>query len=1221
VSLTFRATDANGCAGTRPLTLIICPVITLTPTTLPTPNVGAAYSQSISATGSTTAYTYALASGALPAWATLSPAGVLTGTPTSTASATFTLRATDANGCTGTRSYTVTPACLPITLSPATLVNGMVNSAYSQTLTSSGGNGTMTYAISSGSLPAGLSLNASTGAISGTPTSTTAATFTVRATDVNACTGTASYTVTPACPVITVSPATLTTGAVGVAYSQTLSATGGIAPYTAWAVTSGTLPAGLTLNASSGVITGSPTTGNGTGVSLTLRATDANGCQGSTVVSLKICPVITQSPASPTAPVVGTAYSQAITGAGGVSPYTFALASGALPVGLSVSSSGIISGTTTSASTASFTLRATAADGCSGTTAFTLTPTCPVLTISPSTTLATAYLGTAYTQALTASGGTGPYTFALQSGDLPGGILLSPNGTLNGTPTAKGSFPVTVRVTDANACPQSFNLTLQVHTLSIGNLVYEDSNNNGVKDTGEPGVANALVQLFATGDDNAIGGSGTAADVQTGSNFATDATGAYLFSALPAGNYYLKVTPPADYLFTGGTPDTADDNIDNNNDGAQPGGSGTALFSPVINLSGGAESITDGDTDPDTNLTVDFGLWSSVAVGNMIFLDINGDGFRNEGESLGGIYVELYAQGATPGVDDPVSVGTSGCSCQGRYYLDSLNPGTYFLHIPASQFTTGAPLAGLQPMSNVVAGDDDIGQDLIFNNNPAVNGASTGLFSLRPGFCPVGSAESGAEGTSDDAMDARVDLTRDLGVVAPAGTGFAASEAIRRYIVTGGFTASVLPGASTFATWSQNSAIGTATADPDEDGLPNLLEYALGTDPGNPLQPNRFALTQDPTTGSVVALLTQPTATHDDLIVSLETLTDLTQAGNASAWKRLNMATTTTINADGTLTRAYANLEQLLVFHGLNIGFIHLRIDLDANRDGIPEATVTSHIQGWGRQSLVTGSRTFSMPLLNAGFFTGLVSAVSANQIVLPVILTLPAGSLYLEALDGPLAGQRFDIDATASSGNTVVLSNTPGQSYADLAHAHITIRLHHTLAELLPPTAFTADDRVLFFDPVASDYTTCTNTAGSWLNDVLSMNARPFPAHEAVLLQIRGNGNTFLYTGEVRQTPFVTPLVAGTQLIAPGWPLATPAPVTGLNPALTPDTADRLRLWDGDLTPDASSYTGYYLDSSTTPPTWVPQTAPTPAASVLPFHGFFLIRNEALLLQQSAPW
>jgi len=1221
-SITMRVNDTYGCQGTQVITLQICPVITLSPTTLAAPTVNTAYSQTITAAGGTATYTYTVSSGTLPAWATLSSAGVLSGTPTTVTSATFTVKATDANGCAGTRSYTLTPACQTITVAPATLPNGTVNSAYSQTITSSGSVGTVTFAISSGSLPAGLSLNTSTGVISGTPTSTTAATFTVRATDANGCTGSTSYTVTPACPTINVTPTTLATGGVGVAYSQTLAASGGIAPYASWTVTSGTLPAGLTLSASTGIITGTPTTSNGTGVNVTVRTTDANGCQGSAVVSIKICPVITQSPATLTTPVIGIAYSQTIAGAGGVSPYTFTLTSGSLPSGLTLSSSGTISGTTPSGTSATFTVKATAADGCSGTASYTLTPVCPTLTLSP-TTLPFGYLGTAYTQVLTTSGGTAPYTYAIQSGSLPGGVALAANGSFSGTPTAIGSFPISVSVTDANSCAQVFSLTLQVHGLSIGNLVFEDSNNNGVWDTGEPGVANATVQLFNPGSDNAIGGTGTAADVQVGSSLTTDATGAYLFSSLPAGVYYVEVTPPVDYLYTGGTPDTADDFNDNVNHGAQPGGAGTPLFSPIITLTGGQEPTNDGDNNPDTNLTIDFGLWSSVAVGNMIFLDINGDGHRNEGESLGNIYVELYAQGATAGVDTPVSVGTSGCSCKGRYYLDGLNPGSYFLHIPASQFSAGMPLQGLLPMSTVVLpADDDVGQDLIFNNNPAVNGASTRVFSLRPGYCPVGAAESGAEGTSDDAIDARVDLTLDLGIVAPSGTGFAANELIRRYIVTGGFVANVPAGATTFALWSQDSTIGGPLDDPDQDGMPNLLEYALGTDPTTPLQPNHFSLTHDATTGSLTALLTQPSATHYDLIVSLETLSDITQSGNASAWKKLSMAAAVTINADGTLTRAYSNLENLLVFQGLDSGFLRLNVGLDANRDGIPEATVTSAIQGWGRQTFATGSRTFSMPLLNASSFTGQVSAVSSNEITLQYILTtLPAGSLYLDVLDGPLAGQRFDIDSTSSSGNTLVLQNA-AQSYAGLVNAHISIRVHHTLAELLPPAAFSSADRVLFFDPSVSNYTTYTNSSGSWLNDVLSMNARPFAAHEAAMLQVRGSGTTLMFTGEVRQTKFVTPLVAGTQLIATTpWPVVTPAPVTGLSSGLTPDTADRFRIWDGDTTPSASDYTGYYLDGSTTPPAWLPQNAPAPDAYLFPFHGYFLIRTAPLQLNQTQPW
>lgn len=734
-------------------------------------------------------------------------------------------------------------------------------------------------------------------------------------------------------------------------------------------------------------------------------------------------------------------------------------------------------------------------------------------------------------------------------------------------------------------------------------------------------MAGARVQLFAPGTDNAVGGSDDAADTQVGADIITSATGAYSFTGVAPGRYYLKVTPPVPLLVTSGTPVTADNDIDNDNNGSQPGGAGSPLVSPIITLSGGGESVADGDADPNTNFTVDFGFWASMAVGNFIFLDINGDGVRNEGESLGDIYVELYAEGAVPGTDPPVSAGASGCSCKGRYYLEGLNPGNYFLHIPASQFSSGMPLEGLLPMSAVVAGDDDSGQDLLFNSSPATNGASTAVFALRAGQAPVGSAESGDEGSIDDATDNLVDLTRDLGVVAPAGTGFAASERIRRHIVTGGFTPTLLPGATTFAMWNQNNSLGGPADDPDEDGVANLLEYALGSDPASPLEAQRFALAQDGA-GGIAALLTLPVATHDDISISLETLTDLTQAEDASAWQPLSMAFNTAFNGNGTLTRAYAGLERLLVFKGLDTGFLRLKVMLDADRDGVPEASVTSGIQAWSRQEFTTGTRTFSMPLLGAAVFKGRISALSTGGgVVLPYIITLPPGSLYLEVMDGDRAGQRFEIDATVSSGNTIVLQDA-AQATRDLVGARIAIRRHHTLAELLPPEAFGSGDQVLFFDNATNDFTSMVNMGTSWQGGMLSMNARPFQPHEAAMVSLNGAGAALLFTGEVRTSGFTISLAAGTQLVASGWPMTSPVPVTGLQAAVTPDSADRLRLWDGDTTPGLGSYSSYYLNGSAAGPTWQPQdTGALSSPLRRAFHGFFLIRGEPLLLPESPPW
>ncbi|WP_456508844.1 putative Ig domain-containing protein [Arthrobacter sp. TE12232] len=136
-----------------------------------------------------------------------------------------------------------------------------VGTAYSYTFAASG-NPAPTFRVSSGALPAGLSLNTTTGVLSGTPTAAGPATFTVTATNgVSPDAVTPSITITAstaqAAPVFTASTPP-TTATVGAAYSYTFAASGNPAP--TFRVSSGALPAGLSLNSTTGVLSGTPTT-------------------------------------------------------------------------------------------------------------------------------------------------------------------------------------------------------------------------------------------------------------------------------------------------------------------------------------------------------------------------------------------------------------------------------------------------------------------------------------------------------------------------------------------------------------------------------------------------------------------------------------------------------------------------------------------------------------------------------------------------------------------------------------------------------------------------------------------------------------------------------------------------------------------------------------------------------------------------------------------------
>jgi hypothetical protein len=363
-AVTLSGANIVGGCSTAPA---VCPAITVLPATLPNGVVAVPYSQILSGSGGTAPYTFAVTSGALPAGLTLTPAGVLAGTPTAAGSSTFTVTVTDAAGCTGVRTYTIViaAACPVITLAPPVLPPGAVGVSYSQAITASGGAGPYTFTVTSGTLPAGLTLTPA-GVLAGTPTTAGTATVTIRGTDVNGCFGSIVYTIViaavpPVCPVITINPPTLPNGAVGVAYSQTFTGSGGTGPYT-FTVTLGTLPAGLTLTPA-GVLAGTPTAPGST--TFTVRGTDANGCFAERVYTLVIaCPVITLAPPTLPAGTTGVAYSQTITASGGTGPYVFTVTSGALPAGLTLTPAGVVAGTPTTAGTTTVTIRGTDASGC-----------------------------------------------------------------------------------------------------------------------------------------------------------------------------------------------------------------------------------------------------------------------------------------------------------------------------------------------------------------------------------------------------------------------------------------------------------------------------------------------------------------------------------------------------------------------------------------------------------------------------------------------------------------------------------------------------------------------------------------------------------------------------------------------------------------------------------------------------------------------------------------
>ena len=296
-----------------------------------------------------------MTAGSLPTGLALNPAtGAITGTPTGSGQSTFTVTLQDTDGGTAAKTFVLDVNPPPAFTAP-TITGADVDAGYSATPSSTGGTGPFTYAVTSGSLPAGLALNPATGAISGTPSAIGSTTFTITETDGDGQTASRTYTLTVGPPPTITTPA-LPTAALGTSYDQGLTTANGAGPFT-WSVTSSALPAGLTLNPVTGAISGTPSSA-GTS-QFTVTVTDANHQNASHVFTLQTISRPSIITASVPEGSVGVPYSAPLAATGGTAPYGWSGAAG-LPTGLSVNPfTGGLSGTPTMGGPVTFSVQLT----------------------------------------------------------------------------------------------------------------------------------------------------------------------------------------------------------------------------------------------------------------------------------------------------------------------------------------------------------------------------------------------------------------------------------------------------------------------------------------------------------------------------------------------------------------------------------------------------------------------------------------------------------------------------------------------------------------------------------------------------------------------------------------------------------------------------------------------------------------------------------------------
>ena len=427
---------------------------------------GRAYSQPLTATGGAGGYTFT--GNGFPQGLSLSSSGTISGTVTSgPGKSNFSITVKDTNGASYSRQMSIT--VVGTTLAEITPYgqagswdDAVVGDEYNNGVSVCCG-GTPPFTWSASGLPAGITLRSGTGnevsyisagdaEIWGVATVPGNYNVTLTVTDKH---GLVATRILPLRVSVLDIEQFLPGGTIATPYSATQYVLGGSPSYSL-TQSGGLPPAGLTLNTStlgtnpSFTVTGTPLENSNNSFSMVYYVTDGSGNQlqrtnyfnigNSGGISINNNGNLGQI-------VSGSSYSNQLS-ACCVSSYTWSLVSGSLPTGITLSTGGLLSGSSTVAGTYTFLVKAsdTANVAAAGYRQFTLT----VIALNITGSVGNAIINTAYSATLTATGGTGTLTWSLATANdtLPPGIILNSNGTFTGTPTATGQFPFNITVTD-----------------------------------------------------------------------------------------------------------------------------------------------------------------------------------------------------------------------------------------------------------------------------------------------------------------------------------------------------------------------------------------------------------------------------------------------------------------------------------------------------------------------------------------------------------------------------------------------------------------------------------------------------------------------------------------------------------------------------------------------------------------------------------------------------